>query len=63
MELKVRVQQVPVPLCVSLVRYVWDLPTKFLSMSQGNFIWLVLPHTVPHLWTSEFRLALYPPRH
>lgn len=62
MELQIRVQQVPEQLCVSLVRYVWGLRTERLSMSQGNFIWLVLPHTVPKQWTSEFRLALYPPR-
>ena len=33
-------------LCVSLVRYVWDLPTRLLSMCQGSCMWLVLPQTV-----------------
>lgn len=51
MELKTWVQQVPVQLRVSLVRYVWDLPTKLLSLSQGSFVWLVLPHVLPRQWT------------
>lgn len=48
-----RVQQVLVQLCVPLVRYVWGLPTKLFSMSQGSFMWLVLPHTVPKQQTSS----------
>lgn len=51
MELKTWVQQVLVQLCVSLVRYVWDLLTKLLSLCQCSFVWLVLPHTLPRQWT------------
>lgn len=49
MELKVWVP-VPVQLCVSLVRYVWGLPTKLLSMFQSSFTWLVLLHTCLRQW-------------
>ena len=63
MELKTWVQQVPVQLCVSLVRYVWFLLTELLSMSQGCFIWLVLPHILSLQWPRESKLALCPPRH
>ena len=50
MDKKTWVQQVRVQVCVSLVRYVWFLPTKFLFMSQEGLTGLLLPPILSLHW-------------